>query len=277
MKIIVTHLHPDLDAVASAWLVKKYFPGWEHAEMRFVPAGKTLDDMVPDSNPDIIHVDTGKGPFDHHHLKERLSATRVVLEYIKKNNFAPSDSIPALDRLAEYATVIDNFEDMYYPSPSADVYDLSLGYLIDGLALNTEESIEVVERSIPILEAALTLLKRKTKAEIEFQKAVHFESAWGESIGILSANSDTEKLAQKSGIKLVVRKDPQKGFIRVKTTPHEKKDLSKIYDALKSSDKEADWFLHISGKMLLNGSSKNPSMKASKLSLEEVIGIINKI
>ena len=43
MKIIVTHAAPDLDAVTSVWLIKRFLQGWNEAEVRFVPAGQRLN------------------------------------------------------------------------------------------------------------------------------------------------------------------------------------------------------------------------------------------
>ena len=51
MKKIVTHFAPDLDAITSVWLVKRFMPGWKKAEVVFVPAGETLDDQPVDSDP----------------------------------------------------------------------------------------------------------------------------------------------------------------------------------------------------------------------------------
>ena len=41
MKLIVTHLRPDLDAATAAWLIYTHLPGWSNAEFRFIPAGST--------------------------------------------------------------------------------------------------------------------------------------------------------------------------------------------------------------------------------------------
>jgi hypothetical protein len=41
-------------------------------------------------------------------------------------------------------------------------------------------------------------------------------------------------------------------------------------------DPEARWFLHVSKKMLLNGSNKSTGAKASKLSLNDIIEVIKK-
>src|SRR5271155_2135332 len=107
MKIIVTHMSPDWDAITSVWLLKKYLAGWQEAEVKFVPAGQRLgrhsgkrerfenpdfgpvspastrgvqrgeqarmtgDDPIERIGDDeIIHVDTGLGPLDHHQTQD---------------------------------------------------------------------------------------------------------------------------------------------------------------------------------------------------------------
>ena len=45
MKVVVTHSSPDLDAIASVWLIKKFLPGWEEATVQFVPAGERIGNI----------------------------------------------------------------------------------------------------------------------------------------------------------------------------------------------------------------------------------------
>ena len=85
MKTIVTHIGPDLDAIASIWLVKMFYPGWEEAGIAFVPAGTTLGRLPPDENPEIMHVDTGFGRFDHHQTNADTCASQLIYEEIKIN------------------------------------------------------------------------------------------------------------------------------------------------------------------------------------------------
>jgi hypothetical protein len=42
-------------------------------------------------------------------------------------------------------------------------------------------------------------------------------------------------------------------------------------------DPQATWFLHVSKKMLLNGSPKNPKMKPTKLPLNDIIEVLKTI
>src|SRR3989344_1339917 len=73
------------------------------------------------------------------------------------------------------------------------------------------------------------------------------------------------------GFVVVVRKDPKKGYLRIKSLPRADIDLTALYDRLKKDEPEATWFLHASRHMVLNGSSKNPDMKPSRRPLHEFI------
>jgi hypothetical protein len=76
---------------------------------------------------------------------------------------------------------------------------------------------------------------------------------------------------------VAVRKDPKKGYLRIKALPREEIDLEPVYDELKSQEPDATWFLHASHHMVLNGSSKNPDMRPTKKTLKEIIKVITTI
>ena len=71
----------------------------------------------------------------------------------------------------------------------------------------------------------------------------------------------------------MVQKDTKTEHVRIKARPDSKVDLTEVKDKLAKLDPEATWFLHISKRMLLNGSTKNPAMRPSKLSLKKVIEV----
>jgi hypothetical protein len=54
-------------------------------------------------------------------------------------------------------------------------------------------------------------------------------------------------------------------------------DLTLVYEKLKKMDPQATWFLHVSKKMLLNGTPKNPKMIPTKLSLNDIVKVLEKI
>jgi nanoRNase/pAp phosphatase (c-di-AMP/oligoRNAs hydrolase) len=96
MKIIVTHLSPDWDAITSVWLLKKYLSDWHDAHVMFVPAGQRLNNAEPKEDSkepviekkgedEVIHVDTGLAPLDHHQTQDRdVSAASLTWEYVQE-------------------------------------------------------------------------------------------------------------------------------------------------------------------------------------------------
>ncbi len=273
-KIIVTHISPDLDAISSVWLIKKYLPDWEEAVVRFVPSGTTLDHAAIDSDEDIIHVDTGFGRFDHHQSKADTCAAELVFKHLKKNKLIKPKAVAPLRRIVAYVCDIDHFKEIYYPEPDADIYDFQLNNLIDGLKNNLGNDSQLVTLGQQLLEAVLIVFTKKVSAEEELNQGYIFESSWGKTLLIESDNSDVSRLAQKKGYDLTVQKYAHNGSVRIKLRPDNKHDLKKIYETVLKKDPDATWFYHVSGKMLLNGSATNPQYIASKLTIRSLLKII---
>ena len=128
------------------------------------------------------------------------------------------------------------------------------------------------------LDCVYGVLKQHHKAEeIISEKGQHFMIAAGPAIALDTRNDDTIKIAQKRGFVLVIRKDSQLGNIRVKARPDADIDLTKLYEKIIQLDTVGDWYNHPSGKMLLNGSSKHTAQKASPLSLEQVMELVQEL
>lgn len=277
MKTIVTHFAPDVDAITSVWLLKKFLPGWEKAQVMYVSAGKTLNDEPVDSVPDIMHVDTGMGILDHHQTDEDTCAARRTLDFIKeqrtKNKEQEEDE--ALERLVDVVNDIDHFKEVYYPNPTADFYDFSLVSILDGLKLLfPDDHNRLLEIGTQTLDGIYKSFQNKVWAEKELQDGIPFETKWGKGIGIETVNDEVVRLAQKLGYVMAVRKDPKKGYIRIKALPESKTDLTSCYNTYKKKDPQATWFLHASRKMVLNGSMKNPKTIATTLTLREIIDVL---
>lgn len=281
MKRIVTHLSPDVDAVTSVWLLKRFLKGWDSAEILFVPAGKTLNDDPVDSDPQILHVDTGLGILDHHQVDDDSCAAVRTQEFIKRqkakgNRQKLNDE--ALGRLVDVVNDIDHFREVYYPNPSADFYDFSLASILDGWRfIYGDNHQKLVELGIITLDGIYKKFQDKVWAEKEIKTAgLEFKTKWGNAIGIETINDEVVRVAQKLGFIIAVRKDPKKNFVRVKALPNSKVDLTQYYNKLKKLDPEATWYLHVSHKMLLNGSMKNPQSRPTKLTLKEIIEVLKK-
>lgn len=301
MKIIVTHSSPDLDAITSVWLIKKFLQGWENANVQFVPAGErmgasgqpplTAIEVIGDN--EVVHVDTGLGPLDHHQtLSDAVCGASLTWDYVRANSsefgVRSSDKvkqkIEAISRIVKVVVQIDHFREVFWSDPTADYHEFGLEGILDGLKLQKPDQDEYyVEFISNCLDALLHNFENRIWAEREIKENGQiFATSFGKGIGFETINDDVIKLSQKMGYVIVLRKDPRKGYVRIKALPKaenkkESIDLTLAYERLKKMDPDATWFLHISKKMLLNGSVKNPKMRPTKLSLSDIIKVLKEI
>jgi hypothetical protein len=276
-KILVTHISPDLDAIASSWLVKRYMPEWESAEHEFVPAGATYKGKDPDADKNIIHVDTGLGQFDHHQLKERSSATKRVFDFLIKKNYVKERDIPGLEEMVKFITEIDNFGEVHFPDPNNVRYMFNLHEFIYPLRGQLTSDKEIVNMVILILDSILYTVKNAIRAEQEIKEGLVLKTKWGRTLVMETKNEAAIKHALKAGFEMVVRRDPETSHLRFKTQPDKKYDLTPLYKKVSKVDPKATWFLHVSKNMLLNGSSKKPDSVPSSLSLTRVVEILREM
>lgn len=315
MKIIVTHTASDLDAIASSWLIKRFLTGWENAEVRFVGAGSKLPGkylkegeviervVITDASKkegeveaDVIHVDTGLTLLDHHQIASSdVCATSLAFDYVLKENpqlAKDENKIDALRRIVEYAIDDDHFQEVFWVNPTADVYNFSIVGLIAGIKLMyPTDDTSVINFGFDALDSAYHLFENRIWAEKEIaEKGIEFETKWGKGLAVETLNDTVLKLGQEMGYVITVRKDPESGNIRIKARPNRRKniknaneyesvdvDFTDAYEKLKEMDPDASWFLHISKRMLLNGSSKSPDMKGSKLTLDQVLQVLKNV
>ena len=277
MKFIVTHFSPDLDAITACWLIRRFLPSWEKAEIKFVAAGKTFQNKPPDSNPNIIHVDTGMGKFDHHQNAVYTCATKKVFLFLKRKGYIAKKDVSPLERMVEIVNQIDHFKEVNFVNPTADIYDFSLHQMIEGAKSILQNNKKLVEYFLVSLDAIFQIFKNKVKAEKEIKSGLIFYNRWGKSLAIESKNEEVIKLALKMGFAIVIRKDPEKGFLRIKARPQKNIDLTPVYQAIKKIDQKGSWFLHSEKTMLLNGSSKNPNLIPTPLSLKKIVEIIKNL
>lgn len=277
MKLIVTHVNPDMDALSSTWLVRRYLPGYqgEDVEYRFVPAGKTWGGKAPDADPDITHVDTGLGRYDHHQIRAKLSAfEQIYLDLVRRSILEVYDVEP-LRRMQQVVTAYDNFQEVYYPDNTADYHEFTLDRALSGLTHVGMKDTDKVAIAHPLFDSVLQCMKNKIKAEKNLSEGIVFETkAFGKSIFMENTNNDSMKHAQKAGYRLVARKDPKAGHIRIVCLPDDSLDLTPVYEQIKRIDSVGTWFLHQSRHMLLNGSIVNPSMVPSPLTSTQVLAIL---
>lgn len=299
MKRIVTHTSPDMDAIASVWYIKRYLPGWETADIRFVPAGSRLGNLTDEkaqklTDPieiiggnEVIQVDTGMGPLDHHQTSsKKVCGASLTWEYVKKNmsqNSLNPEKLEALNRIADYVIQVDHFKEVFRTEPLANYNNFSIVDILDGLKYqNPNSDIYYVDFISLCLDALVHDLENLVWAEKEIkEKGIEFETKHGKGLAIETINDTVIKLGQLMGYIIVVRRDPRKGYVRIKTKPDEAEkigiNLSLTAEKLRKMDPNATWFLHVSNKMLLNGTPKNPKMKPTKLTLAQIIEVLKKV
>lgn len=276
MKTIVTHRSPDVDAITSIWLIRRYLPDWEHAKTEFVDAGETLHSMDPDSDEDIIHVDTGFGRFDHHATSDHTCASRLVLEFLIEKKYVYTNHRMVLDRLIDVVTDLDHFREGTIEGAGDDFYEFYITNILYGFRSMTSDDTEMVHFGSQMVEAAFFSLQQKMRAEKEIELGLIFKSPWGRSIALETTNTHPCWVALKAGFQLVVMKHVKKGNVRIMKLPDIGDTFEELYETLVKKDPAATWFYHSSGSMIINGSGIRPDVVPSKLSLRQVVNLLKK-
>jgi len=275
-KIIVTHISPDLDGISAIWLLKKFHPDFASARVEFIPAGDSTYNNEPvDSNSDIVHVDVGGGRFDHHKTNEFTCAAKLVYEWSVKEGYVDGND-EALKRLIEVVTELDHSWDSYkWCEPDSDRWEFAIHNILSGLKMvYPGKSEKHTEWTLDALDAIYAILKSKVAAEKEITEGLKFKTRWGGGVAVVTKNDGVMEVGIKNGYAVVVRKDPQEGYVRISGSNRHKVDLTKAYNEITAADGVGQWFLHSSKVLLRNGSTRNPNMKPTKMSLEEVVEIL---
>ncbi len=270
MKVLVTHINPHLDDIASIWLFKKFHPEFKDAGLEFVSAARDL--AAKEENKDKVFVGTGGGEFDEHKEGLDTCAATLVYEYLKEKNYIPEDEITrkALDKLTEWNRSIDTGK-----APDSQFDEFSIQAFIrtrDNLPTTSRKSVEL---GIEILERILTVLKRREQSIKDWEKKIEFQSQFGKTFAVISETVDREFCREQNGDLFLMYHPKNKGVQFF--TPSFEIDLKPIYDKVKTLDPEATWFLHQSHHMVICGSSSAPDSKPSKLSFEQLIEVAKSI
>lgn len=260
--VIVGHLAPDLDCLTAIWILMRFGDAAE-AELQFVPSGQTLDGRPIDIDRRIVHVDTGGGRFDHH---QRASTDLCAAELVRRAH-APYD-LP-LERMVRQVCQIDNAR-----APSGDNAFFNITALITGYnLLFPNRPHHVAFAMLPNLDAWYEHESRQIRLEYAFAQRVEFATPWGMGIAMESEEGGSSKLAYGHGAVLYAYRDGN-GWMGIAAQSRSRVDLSNVYDDLRSLDGEADWYLHPSKRLLLCGTAKAPPRIPSRLSLVELVEVI---
>ncbi len=257
---IVGHLSPDLDCLCAIWMLRRW-GGLENATLRFVPSGQTLDGRPADEDPRIVHVDTGRGHFDHHSANDQsLSATELVRRAV-----APNEEV--LERIAETVTRLDHALGRGGTAP--DICDLIDGY--NALHAHTPEMVVAAMQGN--FDAWYAVEAKHVRLEVAFEQRIEFDTPWGFGIAMESEDGGSSRLAYGAGAVLYAYRDG-KGNMGIAAKSRSAVDLTQVLADLRHLDAGADWYLHPSRHLLLCGTPKSPPRVPSRLSLDQLVGVL---
>lgn len=290
-KIIVTHFNPDLDAFLAVWLVRKFWPTWDEAEIKMVPVGQRYEGEEKDpsakpllededgvssiSGDDVVHVDTGWGMFDHHDRNDFVCAASLFWESVKERGLdddLSKEERSAIEKLISYALAWDH--GLFYESK--EKYEAFQIYnhfdLLPKIARGRDE---ILDLGLRLLTSQFLVLKTEACAEREFlERKMVIKSPLGKVLAIESDYSGIDAVAYRNGFDLVIQVMPKSRERAFSARPSSRVDLTVVYNKLKEIEPSADWFLHASKKLLLCGSAKAGKKRLSELSLEQLIKVL---
>ena len=250
---IVGHLAPDLDCLTAIWILIR-FGGAADAELVFVPSGETFEHRPVDIDPRIVHVDTGGGRYDHHQRKVRRA-------------IAPKDA--ALERMVRQVCQLDNAT-----APAGEQGFFNINALIAGYnLLYPTRPHHVAFAMLPNLDAWHEHESRQMRLEAAFAHRLEFDTPWGLGIAMESDDGGSSKLAYGHGAVLYAYRD-SRGWMGIAAQARSDVDLALVYQDLQSIDQEADWYLHPNHRLLLCGTAKAPPRVPSRLTLPELVRVI---
>lgn len=271
-KILITHINPHLDDIAAIWLFKKFHPDWSNAEIEFISAEK--GNLGLPEEKDTVYFGVGRGKYDEHKAETVTeSAMSLVWKDIEEKKLAPKDKFEtkALEEIVKWNTTIDTAR-----IPSWEYEDFNVNEFIRSYENSAEDSKKTVYLGEDILDRILLKIIKKYKGLSEWGKRKEFKCKWGKAVAAESALFD-RWLAYKKGFNIVITLNPTSKGLSITAPPKTEINLTPIYDKLVQIDKEADWFLHQSKKMVICGDASSPDSKKTELSLHELIEVVQSI
>ena len=202
--MIITHVNPDFDAIASVWLLKR-FTNLESEEIVFVNTGNPDKELLEKA---VAVVDTGKvyDPgnlrFDHHHLVDAnmTCAALQVYQWIYSHN--PTFYIGSLINLV--------FEGDTGRSGANFSRELGIHALLSGFKASFKERNEIatdqliLDYGFSILDTLALRLKNQAKAREELAEKVVYKSEDSLVWAIKHGSAGSSFAAFDEGARIVV-------------------------------------------------------------------------
>lgn len=266
---LVTHPRPHTDDITGIWLLRRYLPECRKAKVSFVSSSGR-----DPGRPGEIWVGVGRGLFDEHKGDIGESAATLVMRHILETrpDIAGVEKA-ALDRLMVW--VRDEDIGMHEEGHDREFGVMSI--LRSHFDRRGHDSEELLAFGSEIIEDIFVSLVNREVLAMDWERREEFESPWGKAVALETSAYGADDYAYSRGFDLLVLISPEKGFRHFRASARSEIDLTEVYMALKRLDPKADWFLHHSKKLLLSGSDVAPDSKKSKLSLRDLIRVLQPI
>ena len=262
MKIIVSHLTPDLDSCVSTWLLKKFVYPEEEIKYKFV---KAIKNAISETNE--IWVDTGGGEFDHHQKNDFECAASLVA---KKYNLLTNSVI---EKIVSYTLLVDHGKYFHL-----NLQTSNLMYIIHGLNARYPTTPEIVmDKVCDIIESWFSYLEQENEILEAVNEKYEFETSIGKCIAFDIDSQTLREWSYHKGYRLYIYKDRNTGYVGIKAKGDDDIDLTNVYQKLHNIESEKEWFLHSSKQLVLCGTKKVPTEHTSKLTLSNIVSVISSI
>lgn len=267
---IVTHISPHLDEVVGVWLFKKFDLEFKDSKVEFLSDARVVDETKQE---DTIYLGVGRGKFDEHKGDLEDCAASLVWKDLKARGLGSLDKIElaAIEELVEWTKVVDLGR-----LPEEKYGDFSVPAFIRPRDSSPESSLRAIELGGEILDRILVVLEEKHHSLKDWEERIEFESKFGKSYAVRSKYINRAFCNTQDG-DLYLMYDPENEHIQFYTPNRVNLDLEPIYEKMKGIDPDASWFLHQSHHMVICGSGSRPEFVKSKLSFEELIGVVKNI
>lgn len=269
-KVIVTHKKPHLDEVVAAWLLTTFDPALKDATFQFV--GYSKDGSNVPTGEHITAIGVGRGKFDEHGLQVGHSCNQLVYEDLLHRGLIVNDRFEkkALDWLVQYAHKEDTGQ---WELTDPNYTSFSIPAILRGLWLVHKDDEVLMRRGMEIVAAVVEQLNERAKFDVDWDKRIDFQSAWGKAVGVHSSFRGSDVFAYHYGYALRVQTDPTKAFGDFRAPANSAVDLTAVYERLNELE-PGTWYLHQSKKILTANVDPTTGQQPTKFTLQQLIDFV---
>ncbi len=296
VRAIVTHPAPDLDALVSVYLLRRYggelVPGSDTCPLRFVSPREVEAAGGPEALEEAgeVVVDLGGGRFDNHPRPDRpgsgdleASAAELVAEHLGVRQR------PELDKLLRFCARQDLKGQSLRSRDPVD-HAVAIPAIIDGLnRMNPGDGDAVYAAIEPVLDAIVTSERSWTDALADANRGRREDVEGAQVLAMESSSSAAARAGRYCGADLLVVRYLPQGHVAYtlrRDGPLGGMTLDGLADRVRRAELAArglpqprampqvgmhgGWFLHQSRKILNKGSPKAPDVEPTVLTLADL-------